>query len=435
MTDVSAQAIEQAANRAGSYRWVICGLLFAATAINYIDRQMIGVLKPVLQVELGWSEIDYANIVFWFQAAYALGYIAFGRFVDVVGARVGYAFSFTLWTLAHMAHGLTHGVTQFALSRFALGVGESGSFPAGLKVVAEWFPQKERAFAIGIFNAGANVGAIVTPLLVPAITLAYGWRTAFIATGAFSFIWLIAWIALYRRPAQSARVSAAELAHIQSDAPDRSHDRIPWRRLLTVRETWAYAGAKFLTDPIWWMFLFWLPDFLGKRYGLDLKSFGPPLVAIYVLSDVGSVLGGWVSSRLLRRGVTPNAARKTTMLVCAIAVTPIFFGQYIEHLWLAVLVIGIAAAAHQGFSANLLTLPSDLFPQAAVASVAGIGGTAGAIGGMMMAKYAGYVLDAFGTYTPIFAVAGSAYLLALSLIHLLSPRLERARTDIAVDRR
>mgnify|MGYP000344121715 CR=1 FL=1 len=233
-----------------------------------------------------------------FRSAYALGYIAFGRFVDVVGARVGYAFSFTLWTFAHMAHGLTHGVMQFALSRFALGVGESGSFPAGLKVVAEWFPQKERAFAIGIFNAGANVGAIVTPLLVPAITLAYGWRMAFIATGAFSFIWLIAWIALYRRPAQSLRVSAAELAHIQSDPPDRSHDRIPWRRLLTVRETWAYAGAKFLTDPIWWMFLFWLPDFLGKRYGLDLKSFGPPLVAIYVLSDVGSVLGGWVSSRL-----------------------------------------------------------------------------------------------------------------------------------------
>lgn len=433
MTDVSGESIERAAAKAGSYRWAICGLLFAATAINYIDRQMIGVLKPVLQAEFHWSELDYADIVFWFQAAYALGYVSFGRFIDVVGARLGYAVSFTLWTLAHMAHGLTHGIAQFALARFALGLGESGSFPAGLKAVAEWFPQKERSFAIGIFNAGANVGAIVTPLLVPAITLAYGWRTAFIATGAFSFIWLAAWLAFYRRPERSRRVSAAELDYIRSDPADKL-ERIAWRRLLTVRETWAYAGAKFLTDPIWWMFLFWLPDFLGKRHGLDLKSFGPPLVAIYVLSDIGSVLGGWASSRLLRKGVAPNIARKMTMLACAVAVTPIFFGQYIEHLWLAVAVIGLATAAHQAFSANLLTLPSDLFPRAAVASVAGIGGTAGAIGGMMMAKYAGYVLDAFGTYTPIFAVAGCAYLLALLLIHLLSPKLERTRAEIRPDR-
>lgn len=429
MTQASTPTLERAAARAGSYRWAICGLLFAATAINYIDRQMIGVLKPTLQAEIGWSETDYANIVFWFQAAYALGYMAFGRFVDVAGARLGYAISFTLWTLAHMAHGMVSGVTQFAAARFALGIGESGNFPAGLKAVTDWFPQKERALAVGIFNAGANVGAIITPLLVPAITLAYGWRMAFIVTGALSFIWLAAWIALYRRPAEHPRVSAGELAYIRSDPAD-AVGRIAWARLLTVRETWAYAGAKFLTDPIWWMFLFWLPDFLGKRHGLDLKSFGPPLVAIYVLSDVGSVLGGWGSSRLLRRGATANVARKMTMLVCAIAVTPIFFGQYIDDLWLAVLVIGIAAAAHQAFSANLLTLPSDLFPRTAVASVVGIGGTAGGIGGMMMAKYAGYVLEAFGTYTPIFMVAGSAYLLALLLVHLLSPRLERTRADL-----
>lgn len=429
MTQASTPTLEGAAARAGSYRWAICGLLFAGTAINYIDRQMIGVLKPTLQAEIGWSETDYADIVFWFQAAYALGYMAFGRFVDVAGARIGYAVSFTLWTLAHMAHGMVSGVAQFAAARFALGIGESGNFPAGLKAVTDWFPQKERALAVGIFNAGANVGAIVTPLLVPAITLAYGWRMAFIVTGAFSFIWLAAWIALYRRPAEHPRVSAGELAYIRSDPAD-AVGRIAWARLLTVRETWAYAGAKFLTDPIWWMFLFWLPDFLGKRHGLDLKSFGPPLVAIYVLSDVGSVLGGWGSSRLLRRGATANLARKTTMLVCAVAVTPIFFGQYIDDLWLAVLVIGIAAAAHQAFSANLLTLPSDLFPRAAVASVVGIGGTAGAIGGMIMAKYAGYVLEVFGTYTPIFMVAGSAYLLALLLVHLLSPRLERTRADL-----
>lgn len=418
------RAIEQTYVKGGSHRWVICGLLFAATAINYIDRQMIGVLKPTLQGELGWNETDYANIVFWFQAAYALGYVLFGRFVDVVGARLGYAVSFTLWTLAHMAHGLVQGVTQFALARFALGVGESGNFPAGLKAVTEWFPQRERALAVGIFNAGANVGAIVTPLLIPAITLAYGWRAAFIVTGAFSFIWLAAWIAFYRRPVEQPSVAGGE------GAAGESAQRIGWVRLLAIRQTWAYAGAKFLTDPIWWMFLFWLPDFLGKRYGLDLKSFGPPLVCIYVLSDVGSVLGGWGSSRLLRNGATANMARKATMLVCAVAVTPIFFAQFIDDLWVAVIVIGIATAAHQAFSANLLTLPSDLFPPAAVASVVGIGGTAGAIGGMLMAKYAGYILDAFGSYAPIFAVAGSAYLLALALIHTLSPRLERVRDDL-----
>lgn len=429
MTDKHSEYGEEQAARPGSYRWVICGLLFAATTINYVDRQMIGVLKPTLQGEFGWTESDYANIVFWFQAAYAIGYLAFGRLVDGVGARVGYAISFTLWTLAHIAHGLVHGVTQFALARFALGFGEAGNFPAGLKAVAQWFPQKERAFAVGIFNAGANVGAIITPLLVPAITLAYGWRAAFIATGVFSFIWLAAWIAMYRRPGEHSRVAAAELAHIQSDPIDPA-GKISWIELLRLRETWAYAGAKFLTDPIWWMFLFWLPDFLDKRHGLDLKSFGPPLVVIYLLADVGSILGGWTSSRMLQRGYTPNRARKLTMLVCALAVTPIFFGQYIDSLWWAVLAIGIATAAHQAFSANLLTLPSDLFPRAAVASVAGIGGTAGAIGGMLMAQYAGYVLDVFGTYTPIFAVAGSAYCVALLLIHVLSPQLERTRAEL-----
>ncbi|MDR6787062.1 ACS family hexuronate transporter-like MFS transporter [Sphingomonas sp. BE138] len=414
--------------RSGRYRWTICALLFAATAINYIDRQMIGVLKPVLQRDLGWSEAQYADIVFWFQAAYAAGFLVMGRLVDRLGARVGYALAFSFWTLAHVAHGLVSSVTQFAAARFALGLGEAGNFPSGLKAVAEWFPQRERAFAVGLFNAGANVGAIATPLLVPAITLAYGWRMAFIATGAFSVLWLIAWVAIYRRPEEHARVSPQELALIRSDSAPPVR-RIPWLRLFAVRETWAYAVPKFLTDPIWWMFLFWLPDFLAKRYGLDLKSFGPPLVAIYLLSDGGSVLGGWASSRLLRRGWSANAARKAVMLGCALAVLPIVTVQYVDRLWFAVGLIGLATAAHQAFSANLLTLPSDLFPRQAVASVVGIGGTAGAIGGMLIAKFVGHVLGISGSYAPIFAVAGGAYLLALLSLHVISPRLAPARFE------
>ncbi|WP_313394951.1 MFS transporter [Sphingobium yanoikuyae] len=415
-------AVAGASDRASRYRWLICGLLFAATAINYVDRQMIGVLKPVLQAELGWRESDYANIVFWFQCAYALGFLAMGRFMDRVGARIGYAAAFTFWTLAHAAHGLVSGIAQFIAVRFALGVGEAGNFPAGLKVVAEWFPQKERALAIGLFNAGANVGAIATPLIVPAITIAYGWRAAFIVTGLASLVWVAAWLLLYRRPEDHARVSPGELAYIRSD-PVRVSAPISWSRLFTIRQTWAYALPKFCIDPIWWMFLFWLPDFLGKRYGLDLKSFGPPLVVIYLMSDAGSVLGGWATSRLIARGWSVNAARKATLLACALAVLPVVTVQSIDNLWAAVLLIGLATAGHQAFSANILTLPSDLFPRAAVGSVVGIGGTAGAIGGMLIAQFVGYVLDMTGSYALIFAVAGSAYLVALALLHIISPRL------------
>ncbi|NWK97625.1 MFS transporter [Sphingobium lactosutens] len=408
----------------GRYRWVVVALLFAATAINYVDRQMIGVLKPTLSQEMAWSETDYANIVFWFQAAYAVGYLGFGRVVDMIGARFGYAVAVVIWTIAHMAHGGVHSVTQFAMARFGLGVGESGNFPAGIKAVTEWFPQKERAFAIGLFNAGANVGAIVTPLLVPWLTVAYGWRVAFYATGIFGIIWLIAWLALYRRPEEHPKVTAEELAYIQQDPADPAQ-KIGWGRIISVRETWAFAIGKFCIDPIWWFFLFWLPGYLGTRYGLDLISFGPPLVVIYLLSDGGSVFGGWLSGRLIKAGRTVNAARKLTMLFCACAVLPIFFAQSIDNLWLAVLIIGIATAAHQAFSANLYALPSDLFPRGAVGSVVGIGGTMGAVGGMAMAKYAGYILDSIGSYTPLFAVAGSAYFIALAAVHLLTPRLER----------
>jgi MFS transporter, ACS family, aldohexuronate transporter len=409
----------------GNYRWLIVGLLFAATAINYIDRQMIGVLKPTLQAELKWSELDYANVVFWFQAAYALGYLAFGRIVDRLGARLGYALAFVIWTAAHMAHGLVGNVVQFSLVRAGLGLGESGNFPAGIKAATEWFPAKERALAVGIYNAGANVGAIITPLIVPFLTLKYGWRAAFVITGAFSVVWLIAWLSIYRRPREEKRLSNAELAWIESDPADPAAP-LRWLQLIRMRETWAYALGKFCIDPIWWFYLFWLPGVLETHYGLDLKTFGPPLVAIYLLSDLGSIVGGWASSRMMKAGKTVNFARKMTMLGCAIAVTPVLFAQHIRNLWLAVGVIGLAAAAHQAFSANLYTLPSDLFPRSAVGSVIGIGGTVGAVGGMLFALYTGYILDKIGSYTPIFLVAGSAYFLALIAVQVLSPRLQPA---------
>lgn len=415
----------QSPTTVGRRRWVVVLLLFAATAINYIDRQMIGLLKPSLESQFGWDETTYADIIFYFQLAYAVGYIFFGHIVDRIGARFGYALAFLIWTTAHMLHAAARSVTSFALVRIMLGLGESGNFPAGLKAVTEWFPKKERALATGLFNAGANVGAIVTPLILPPLVTGFGWRGAFIVSGAFSLIWLLAWLALYRRPRESRRLSQAELAYIERDAPDPTA-KAPWFPLLGCKETWAYAIGKFLTDPVWWMFLFWLPDFLHKRHGLDLASFGVPVAIVYIVSDLGSIAGGWLSSHLIHRGWSINAARKTTMLICALAVTPIILAQYVDKLWLAVAIISLAAAAHQAFSANLLTLPSDMFPRKSVGSVIGIGGTAGAVGGMLFSLFIGEVLEKHGNYGLIFLVSGSLYLLALLLIHLLSPRLDEA---------
>ena len=431
-TDASESIADVAASRVGRYRWVICGLLFAATAINYIDRQMISVLKPTLSVELGWTETDYANIVFWFQTAYAIGYLGFGKVVDAIGARFGYAIAVVIWTIAHVAHGGVHSVTQFAMARFGLGIGESGNFPGGVKAVADWFPAKERALAIGIFNAGANVGAICTPLLLWAMVPVFGWRMTFVLTGAFGIVWLIAWLAIYRdNPRDHRKVGADEVAYIEQDPADPPVDtRGLWMKLLKKRETWAYALGKFFIDPIWWFYLFWLPGYLGKQYNLNLTSWDTPQAAIaialiYLISDVGSIAGGWLSSRMMASGATPNRARKLTMLVCACFVLPVMFATSVGNLWISVAIIGVAAAAHQAFSANLYTLPSDLFPRYAVGSVIGIGGTVGAVGGMFFSKYVGYVLDALGSYTPLFVVAGGAYFLALLSIQLLSPRLER----------
>ena len=429
--------------RVGRYRWVICLLLFLAAVINYIDRQVIGLLKPTLQQQYGWTETDYADIVFSFQLAYAIGLLLAGRFIDRVGTRIGFAIAVLVWSIAAMAHaeaarygagvaailglfGLVYApsVAGFIAARFALGIGEAGNFPAAIKVVAEWFPVKERAFATGLFNSGTNVGAVMAPLVVPWITVTYGWYWAFIVTGAIGFFWIALWLPLFDQPDTHPRVGAAELEFIRSD-PSPPVERVPLRALLPHRQTWAFAIGKFLTDPIWWLYLFWVPDFLSRNHGLNLLAVGPPLVAIYLIADVGSIGGGWLSSALLRRGWTVNAARKTAMLVAACAVIPIVFASMATNLWVAVLLVALAAAAHQGWSANIFTLASDMFPRQAVGTVVGFGGMAGAVGGMLIAKLTGYLLETTGSYLPVFLIAGSAYLTALLIIHVLAPRLEK----------
>jgi len=410
----------------GRMRWGICALLFFATTINYIDRQMLSVLKPTLEAQYGWTESDYANIVFSFQLAYAIGYVVFGRLIDKLGARFGYSLAATIWGLAAMAHAAATSAWDFMIVRFALGLGESGNFPAGIKAVAEWFPKKERALAIGIFNAGTNIGAIVTPIIAPFLVMWFGWRVAFLATGLLIVVWLALWWTFYRSPREKKNLQPSELAYIESDPADEP-GQVRWLPLLRHRQTWAFALGKFMTDPIWFLFLFWLPDFFAKEHGLDLKTFGPPLVAIYLISDVGSIAGGWLSSKLIARGRSVNFSRKTAMLVCALCVPPVMLAPGISSVWGAVALIGLATAAHQGFSANLYTLPSDLFPRKAVGAIIGIGGTLGAIGGMFMAKFTGWVLDSTGSYVIMFVIAGFAYLSALLVIHLLVPRMEPAR--------
>jgi ACS family hexuronate transporter-like MFS transporter len=429
----------------GHYRWVICALLFLAATINYIDRQVLGILKPTLQAQFGWSEIDYSDIVFSFQLAYAIGLLLAGRIIDVVGTKMGFTIFIIVWSVAAIAHaeaplfggaaaaffgiiGLSYSasVAGFMLVRFALGLGEAGNFPAAIKVVAEWFPRRERAFATGLFNSGTNIGAIVTPMVVPWITLTWGWYWAFIATGAIGFFWLLLWVPLYGRPDTHSRVKPAELAHIHSDPPEPTI-HVPLLTLVQYRQAWAFAIGKFMTDPIWWLYLFWIPDFLNRNYGINLTQIGPPLIAIYLIADVGSIAGGWLSSALIKRGWSVNRGRKTAMLVCALSVVPMAFAAQVTHLWVAVGLVGIAAAAHQGWSANLFTLTSDMFPRQAVGSVVGFGGMAGAVGGLLIAKLTGYILETTGSYVPVFLIAASTYLVALGILHLLAPRLQPAK--------
>ena len=411
------------ATTVGRYRWFICAVLFLAATTNYIDRQVLGVLKPVLTAELHWNDVTYGNIITAFQVAYAVGMLSMGRLLDKLGTRVGFAVAATLWGAAAMGHALATTAIGFGIARFALGLGEAGMFPAGVKAIAQWFPKKERAFAMGLFNSGTNVGAIVCPLLVPLIVSAAGSRMAFVVTGALALLWVVLWLTTFSSPNDHPRMTASELAYIQSD-PVKTFPKIRWRTLLFRKQTLAFAIAKFLTDPIWWLYLFWVPDFLHRRHGLNLTQLGLPLVVIYLMSDVGSIAGGWLSSRLIRHGTTVNTARKVSMSVCAMSVVPLVFAANAESVWTGAVLIGLATAGHQGFSANLFTLPSDLFPEKAVGSVVGIGGMAGAIGGIFVAQLAGRVLEATGSYYLLFLAAPTAYFVALVVIQLLSPRLE-----------
>jgi MFS transporter, ACS family, hexuronate transporter len=422
MDTSASQAGTAASATVGRFRWRICALLFAATTINYVDRQMLGVLAPDLRHTIGWTDLDYSHIVAAFQVAYAIGLVCAGAVVDKLGTRIGYALAIGIWSLAAMSHALARSVLGFGIARFFLGLGEAGNFPSAIKTVAEWFPRRERALATGIFNAGSNVGAILAPLIAPIVVARWGWQYAFLITGVLSAVWLVTWLMGYRSPSRHSGLSSAELAYIRSDPPDPER-KLPWSQLLRHRQTWAFVVAKFMTDPIWWFFLFWLPSFLNSQYGLSLTALGPPLVVIYVMADIGSIAGGWLAARFLKRGWSVNRARKTAMLICALAVVPIVFASGGHSLWVTVVLIGMATAGHQGWSANVFTLTSDLFPRSTVASVVGLGSVAGAGAGALISTVVGLLLQYTGSYVPVFIMAGSAYLLALLLVHGLVPHL------------
>jgi ACS family hexuronate transporter-like MFS transporter len=404
----------------------MCGLLFFAATINYMDRQVIGLLKPTLQAQLGWTEIGYGRIIVAFQVAYGLSLLFIGKWIDRVGTRIGFTLAVLFWSVSAMAHAAANSMFQFGLARFSLGVGEAGSFPASIKSVAEWFPKRERALATGLFNSGANVGAFLAPPIVRWLTYGFGWRMAFVGTGALGIVWILAWLALYHRPEESRLVSAGEVAFIRSDPETITTTAVPWRTMLRLRQAWAVALGKFFTDPIWWVYLFWMPDFLHKNFKLDLSGMALPLFVVYSGASVGSVCGGWLSSSLLKRGWSENAGRKTAMLVCALAVMPVMFAARTSNAWLAVSLVALAAGAHQGWSANIYTLVSDMFPRGAVASVVGFGTLMGSIGGMIMSYGVGDILQRKGSYLLVFLIAGTAYLVALCFVQILVPRLTRA---------
>ena len=442
--DLSSDAAAMA-SPLGKYRWTICALVFFATTVNYLDRAVISLLKPYLETEFRWNAGDYANIEIAFKLAYSFGMLGAGRIIDKLGTKIGYALSTFLWSLAAIGHALVSSTLGFSVARAFLGVTEAGNFPAAIKTTAEWFPQRERALATGIFNSGSNVGAIIAPLTVPLIAETIGWKWAFVITGALGFVWLLLWFKFYEVPARQVRLSAAEFEYIHSDADDQAaaaltaQPKVSWLQLLRFRQTWAFVLGKFLTDPIWWFYLFWLPDFLGKQYGLKGTSIALPVALVYVLSSVGSVGGGWLPLRLVRGGMEAFRARKLAMLLIACCVFPIVFAQYLGqvNMWLAVLVIGIAAAAHQAWSANIFTTVSDMFPKRAVASVTGIGGMAGGVGGILLSAlvqkrmfvYYERIGQLQKAYFIMFLICGGAYLLAWGLMHLLAPRMKRIDLD------
>lgn len=404
------------------YRWIICALLFTITTINYMDRNILGVLKPTIQHDLHFSETDFGNIIFFFSIAYAIGYAGMGWLTDKIGIRLGLAAAAILWCVASSAHGMVASVSGFILARIVLGLGEGGNFPTCIKTVATWFPVRDRAFATGIFNSGSNIGAMLAPLIGAAVVALSGWQAAFYVTGLVGLVWVVVWLISYRNPADHPRVAASELAYINQD-PDVAVQKVPWAELLTYRGTWVYLAGAVLTNPAWWFYNNWVPSFLNSKFHVTLFAVGLPLVVIYLLTDVGSIAGGWMSSRLIKRGMDVFLARKITLLTCAVCTLPVFLAPQLDSMWTAVLLIGVAMAAHQGFSANLFTLVSDTMPREAVASTVGLAGGVSSVAGAFSAAVIGRVLDATGgNYTVVFFACASVYMMATAIIHWMLPR-------------
>ncbi len=432
----------------GSYRWRICAILFFATTVNYIDRnvlsftmidetfrrEMAGVAanEPLTEAALNSFKTKMGYVDAAFKTAYALGFLLMGWLIDRIGTRKGFSLAIGLWSVAGVFTGFVNTAKGLSIARFLLGVGEAGNFPSAVKTVAEWFPKKERSLAAGIFNAGANIGVIATAFAVPLITLHFGWRAAFITTGFLGFAVLALWLLVYRKPEQHPRLSEAELRYIQQDTDEVKPMKISWFRLLKFRQTWAFAAGKFFADPIWYFYLTWLPDFFNSNDALEqklnLKSIGIPFLIIYLVSDGGSVFFGWLSSQLIQSGWSVNKARKITMLICALLVVPIFMASITSNIYAAIALIAVAAAAHQGWSANVFTVASDLFPRQAVGSVVGIGSMFGAASGAVFAASTGIIRVKLG-YLPLFLIAACAYLTGLALLHFLSPKLQPVSVD------
>ncbi len=397
--------------KTGTYRWRILSLLFFATTINYIDRQVIGILKPFIGNDLGWSEADYGYIVTAFQVAYAIGLLTTGRFLDKFGTRIGYLWAILVWSIAGMAHAAARTVTGFAAARFALGIGESANFPAAVKSVAEWFPRKERSFAAGLFNSGSTVGAIIAPVIVSGITITFGWQWAFIITGALGFIWMALWLLFYQVPEKHPKVTNEEIQYILQDKEEKGYEKgVSWLQLFRHKETFAICSTRLISDWVWWFFLFWIPDFLNKKHGIDLKEVVLPLIVIYSVSSVGGIAGGWLSSRFIQNGKSVDFARKTTILLCALIILPVMLVSKVQDMWLAVSLIALAAAGHQGWASNIFTLVSDIYPKKAVGSMMGLSGFAGAVGGALSASFVGLLLNTTGSYFLIFLIASSVYM-------------------------
>lgn len=427
-TDVNLPNPGAAGRPSTRYRWTICAMMLFATTINYMDRQTLGLLAPLMQADIGWSQVQYAQTVMIFTAAYALGLMLFGRLADRVSTRLVYGGAMAMWSAAAMLHALAASVPGFAAVRGLLGFAEASNFPVALRTTAIWFPKAERALATGIWNMGATVGGVVAPAVIPIMAVLWGWRASFAVSGAVGFVWLAAWWRIYRAPAEHPRVAPDELAHIDADAGGEPEPRrVGWLAVLRHREAWAFMVGKLLTDPIWWFYLFWLPKWLNEANGIDMQHMGPPLILIYAMACGGSVLGGWASSRLVARTGRVNFARKLTMGVCALCVTPIGLLSQFHALWFSVLAVGLAAAAHQGWSANLVTTVSDVFPRRAVGTVIGIGGTMGMLGSFLFSGVIGETLQRTGQYWALFAIGALAYLVALAIMHVLMPRMKPVR--------